>query len=64
MRLFVDTTPLRSRDFRRLWLAGIPTVICGPGDIAQAHQPDEFITVAQLEAGTAFIRKLIAELAR
>lgn len=27
MRLFVDTTPLRSRDFRRLWVAGIPTVI-------------------------------------
>jgi len=23
--------------------AGIPAVICGPGDIAQAHQPDEFI---------------------
>jgi acetylornithine deacetylase len=44
--------------------AGWSTVICGPGDIAQAHQPDEFITVAQLEAGTAFIRKLIAELAR
>ena len=44
--------------------AGWSTVICGPGDIAQAHQPDEFIAVAQLEAGTAFIRKLIAELAR
>ncbi|WP_439116726.1 MFS transporter, partial [Mycolicibacter kumamotonensis] len=27
MRLFADTTPLRSPDFRRLWLAGIPTVI-------------------------------------
>lgn len=26
-RLFADTTPLRTRDFRRLWLAGIPTVI-------------------------------------
>lgn len=43
---------------------GIPTVICGPGDIAQAHQPDEFITLAQLDAGTAFVRKLIAELSR
>lgn len=27
MRLFADTTPLRHRDFRRLWVAGIPTVI-------------------------------------
>lgn len=27
MRLFADTTPLRHRDFRRLWWAGIPTVI-------------------------------------
>ncbi len=27
MRLFADTTPLQSPDFRRLWVAGIPTVI-------------------------------------
>jgi acetylornithine deacetylase len=44
--------------------AGWSTVVCGPGDIAQAHQPDEFITVAQLDAGTAFVRALIADLAR
>lgn len=44
--------------------AGWSTVVCGPGDIAQAHQPDEFITVAQLAAGTQFVRKLIAELSR
>ena len=44
--------------------AGWSTVVCGPGDIAQAHQPDEFITVAQLDAGTAFVRALITELAR
>ncbi len=44
--------------------AGWSTVVCGPGDIAQAHQPDEFITVAQLDAGTQFARKLIAELSR
>ena len=44
--------------------AGWSTVVCGPGDIAQAHQPDEFITLAQLEAGTQFVRKLIADLAR
>lgn len=44
--------------------AGWSTVVCGPGDIAQAHQPDEFITVAQLDAGARFIRGVIAELAR
>ena len=31
---------------------GLSTVICGPGSIAQAHQPDEFITDDQLDAGT------------
>ena len=39
--------------------AGIPTVICGPGSIAQAHQPNEFIALSQLEAGEAFVRGLI-----
>ena len=42
---------------------GLSTVICGPGSIAQAHQPDEFITADQLEAGTAFVRRLIHRLA-
>ena len=32
--------------------AGIPTIILGPGDIAQAHTKDEFITLTDLEAGT------------
>lgn len=40
--------------------AGYSTVICGPGDIALAHQPNEYITVAQFEAGEAFIDRLIA----
>jgi len=39
--------------------AGIPAVVCGPGSIAQAHQPNEFIELAQIEAGTAFLRKLL-----
>lgn len=43
---------------------GWSTVVCGPGDIAQAHQPDEFITVSQLDAGTAFVRGVIADLSR
>lgn len=43
--------------------AGFSTVICGPGSIDQAHQPDEFIAVSQIAEGTAFIRKLINRLA-
>jgi len=43
---------------------GWSTVVCGPGDIAQAHQPDEFLSIAQLDAGTRFVRGLIAELSR
>ncbi len=41
---------------------GYSTVVCGPGDIAQAHQPDEFIEIAQFEAGAAFLDRLIQEL--
>ncbi|MXQ14015.1 acetylornithine deacetylase [Microvirga makkahensis] len=40
--------------------AGIPTVVCGPGSIDQAHQADEYITLDQLEAGAAFMRRLAA----
>ena len=39
--------------------AGLPTVICGPGLIAQAHQPDEYIEVDQLAAGEAFMDQLV-----
>jgi acetylornithine deacetylase len=42
--------------------AGYSAVICGPGDIAQAHQPNEFLAVAEFEAGHRFMRKLVAEL--
>ncbi|SFR54820.1 acetylornithine deacetylase [Litoreibacter janthinus] len=38
-------------------------IICGPGDIAQAHQPNEFLEVAQFEAGQAFMEKLVDHLA-
>jgi acetylornithine deacetylase len=38
--------------------AGIPSIICGPGDIAQAHQPDEWIAESQLDACDQFIRRL------
>ncbi|NIZ12365.1 acetylornithine deacetylase [Phaeobacter sp. HF9A] len=43
--------------------AGYSAVVCGPGDIAQAHQADEFITVAQFEAGHQLMRDLLERLA-
>jgi len=41
---------------------GLPTVVCGPGSIDQAHKPNEYITVEQLDEGAAFLRRLIAHL--
>ena len=38
--------------------AGIPAILCGPGDIAQAHQPDEFVTRDQLDICARFLRAL------
>lgn len=43
---------------------GFSAIVCGPGDIAQAHQPNEFIALSQLEAGEVFMDRLIAELAQ
>lgn len=40
--------------------AGIPAVICGPGSIDQAHKPDEFVALSELEACEAFLRKVVA----
>lgn len=37
---------------------GIPTVVCGPGDIAQAHKPNEFITLDQVRKGEEFMARL------
>ncbi|NOD28849.1 acetylornithine deacetylase [Ruegeria atlantica] len=42
--------------------AGYSAVICGPGDIAQAHQPNEFISIAQFEAGHGFMQRLVERL--
>ncbi|WP_260980182.1 acetylornithine deacetylase [Agrococcus jejuensis] len=42
--------------------AGIPTIVCGPGDIAQAHAPDEFIHLEQIAACEAFVDALVADL--
>ncbi len=42
--------------------AGIPTVVCGPGDIAQAHKPNEFIALDQVAECEAFMRRLMDRL--
>ena len=42
-------------------MAGIPSVICGPGSIEQAHRADEFVALSQIDACEAFLRKLIAK---
>ena len=38
--------------------SGIPTVVCGPGSINQAHQPDEFVSLEQLARCEAFMQGL------
>lgn len=44
--------------------AGFSTVICGPGSIDQAHQPDEYVEVSQMQRGAAFMRRLIEDLSQ
>jgi len=39
-------------------VGGAPAVVCGPGDIAQAHTPDEYLEVAELEKCLAFLARL------
>lgn len=42
--------------------AGIPTIICGPGNIEQAHRPDEFVTLAQLEKCETVLRGVVQKI--
>lgn len=37
---------------------GTPTIVCGPGSIAQAHKPDEYVSLAQLAACDQFLDKI------
>ncbi len=39
-------------------IASIPTVVCGPGNIEQAHKPDEFLSLDQLAKGEQFMQRL------
>jgi acetylornithine deacetylase len=40
-------------------LAGVPSIVCGPGSIDQAHKPNEYIELDQLVACERFLRKFI-----
>src|SRR3569623_1833082 len=42
--------------------AGLSTVICGPGSIEQARQPDEYVEIAQMERGAQFMTRLVDHL--
>jgi len=42
--------------------AGMPAVICGPGDIIQAHKPNEFVALEQVDRCERFMQRLIKEL--
>jgi acetylornithine deacetylase len=44
--------------------AGVPTIVCGPGDIRVAHQPDEFVEAAQLGQCLGFLDRLAGRLER
>lgn len=44
--------------------AGFDAVICGPGSILQAHQPDEFVEIDQLAQGCRFFETLIKRLSQ
>ncbi|MGA6101857.1 acetylornithine deacetylase [Psychrobacter pocilloporae] len=39
--------------------AGIPTIICGPGSIEQAHKADEYVELSEIERCDAFLKKLL-----
>ncbi len=44
-------------------VAGYKAVVCGPGSIGVAHQPDEYISIAQFEEGQRFMERLLERLA-
>ncbi|MCC7485041.1 MAG: acetylornithine deacetylase [Burkholderiales bacterium] len=48
----------------RFQRAGIPTVVCGPGSIEQAHKPNEYVTIEQVARCEAFLRRLMDRICR
>jgi acetylornithine deacetylase len=65
-RLAGDNGPPRAASYAaeagQFQEAGYAVVICGPGSIDQAHQPDEFIEISQIERGAAFMTRLVEAL--
>ncbi|HEY5105620.1 MAG TPA: acetylornithine deacetylase [Caulobacteraceae bacterium] len=63
-----DNGPTRAVSFAaeagQFQAAGYPTVLIGPGSIDQAHQPDEYIDISQLERGALFMTRLVETLTR
>ena len=61
-RLAGDNGPPRAVSFAteagQFQRAGLTTVLCGPGSIEQAHQPDEYVEISQMERGVDFMRRL------
>ena len=61
-RLAGDNGPARAVPYAaeagQFQQAGYSVVICGPGFIDQAHQPDEFVDIAQMQRGAAFMARL------
>jgi len=47
-------------DASRVAVAGVPAVVFGPGDIAQAHTKDEWIDLAQLEPAAEILYRFAA----
>lgn len=65
-RLAGDNGPARAAAYAaeagQFQQAGFSTIICGPGSIEQAHQPDEYIDVAQVQRGAMFMARLVDSL--
>jgi len=62
-RLAGDNGPPRAVAFAteagQFQQAGFSTVLCGPGSIEQAHQPNEYVEVDQMQRGRDFMRRLV-----
>jgi acetylornithine deacetylase len=65
-RLAGDNGPTRAVPYAaeagQFQQAGYSVVICGPGYIDQAHQPDEYVEVSQMQRGAAFMIRLVEAL--
>jgi acetylornithine deacetylase len=44
--------------------AGFPAVICGPGSVEQAHQPNEFVAISEMQKGVEVFARFLATLRR